>query len=190
MEKKKKKGNGSKPSLSSLMSSLYDSLNELTLSIDGDVSITDLLAIVATFQSIELQLQAMKDLLRQRKEAIPKGKISSFFYFATLFDNKMTISEIETLQRPISLLTEVYTNMAMRLHPELFSVDTNTSLIQEDANNGISPEVAVVVVPSPTEEMQQNNQIQNDPAVVLSPSPTEEILQNNQLQNEPVKSLL
>ncbi|KAG7565824.1 hypothetical protein ISN44_As10g024500 [Arabidopsis suecica] len=186
---KKKKGNGSKPSLSSLMSSLYDSLNELTLlrstlRTDGDVSITGLLAIVATFQSIELQLQAMKDLLRQRKEAIPKGKISSFFNFATLFDNKMTISEIETLQRAFSLLTEVYTNMAMRLHPELFSVDTNTSLIQEDANNGISPE-AVVVVPSPTEEMQQNNQIQNDPAVVLSPSPTEEILQNNQLQNEP-----
>ncbi|CAL9246253.1 unnamed protein product [Arabidopsis halleri] len=162
MEKKKKKGNGSKPSLSSLMSSLYDSLNELTLSIDGDVSITGLLAIVASFQSIELQLQAIKDLLRQRKESIPKGKISSVFNFATLFDNKMTISEIETLQGPISLLTEVYTNMAMRLHPELFSVDTNTSLIQEDANNGISLE-AVVVVPSPTEEIQQNNEIQNEP---------------------------
>ncbi|EFH52578.1 hypothetical protein ARALYDRAFT_324085 [Arabidopsis lyrata subsp. lyrata] len=109
------KGNGSKPSLSSLMSSLYDSLNELTLSIDGDVSITGLLAIVASFQSLELQLQAMKDLLRQRKEAI----------YSQGQDLFMTISEIETLQRPISLLTEVYTNMAMRLHPELFSEDTN-----------------------------------------------------------------
>ncbi|XP_020879647.1 LOW QUALITY PROTEIN: uncharacterized protein LOC9312387 [Arabidopsis lyrata subsp. lyrata] len=170
------KGNGSKPSLSSLMSSLYDSLNELTLSIDGDVSITGLLAIVASFQSLELQLQAMKDLLRQRKEAyIPKGKISSFFYFATLFDNKMTISEIETLQRPISLLTEVYTNMAMRLHPELFSEDTNPSLIQEDANNGISPE-AVVVVPSPAEEMQQNNQIQNEPEPLRRESKTDSLV--------------
>ncbi|CAH8268732.1 unnamed protein product [Arabidopsis lyrata] len=142
------KGNGSKPSLSSLMSSLYDSLNELTLSIDGDV---------------------------RKKLYIPKGKISSFFYFATLFDNKMTISEIETLQRPISLLTEVYTNMAMRLHPELFSEDTNPSLIQEDANNGISPE-AVVVVPSPAEEMQQNNQIQNEPEPLRRESKTDSLV--------------
>ncbi|CAH8268759.1 unnamed protein product [Arabidopsis lyrata] len=145
---KKKKGNGSKPFLSCLMSSIYDSLHELPqltsiLRIDGDVSITGLLAIVASFQSLELQLQAMKDLLRQRKEAI------------------------YSQGQDLLLLTEGYTNMARTLHPELFSDDTNTCLIQEDANNGISHE-----------------------AVVLSPSPTEEILQNNQLQNEPVKSLL
>ncbi|CAB87840.1 putative protein [Arabidopsis thaliana] len=162
------KGNGSKSSLNSLISSLGDSARELiklrsTLRMDGDVSITGLIAIIASFQSVELQIQAIKDLLRQRKEAIPNGKLSRYFYSFTLFDVEMTVSEIETLQRIISPFAEFYTNMARELHPELFSDDSNTCLIQEDANNGISPEVAVVVVPSPTEEIQQNNQLQNEP---------------------------
>ncbi|ANM65260.1 hypothetical protein AT3G55860 [Arabidopsis thaliana] len=101
------KGNGSKSSLNSLISSLGDSARELiklrsTLRMDGDVSITGLIAIIASFQSVELQIQAIKDLLRQRKEAIPNGKLSRYFYSFTLFDVEMTVSEIETLQRIIS----------------------------------------------------------------------------------------
>ncbi|KAG7565850.1 hypothetical protein ISN44_As10g024750 [Arabidopsis suecica] len=174
---KKKKGNGSKPSLSCLMSSIYDSLHELPqltsiLRIDGDVSITGLIAIVASFQSLELQLQAMKDLLRQRKEAIPKGKISSFFYLPTLLEIKLYKHDVDSIQGPISLLTEGYTNMARTLYPELFSDDINTCLIQEDANNGISFET-VVLSPSPTEEILQNNQLQNEPEPLRRESKTE-----------------
>ncbi|XP_010516147.1 PREDICTED: uncharacterized protein LOC104791855 [Camelina sativa] len=152
------------------MSSLYDSIDEShqlssTLTMDGgELSITGLLAIGATLKSMELQLEAIGDLLRQRKEAIPKGKISSFLYFPTLFYIKMTKSEIDTLQGPISHLTVVYMNMAMTLHPELFSEDTNICLIQEEPNNSISPE-AMILSPSPTEEedIRLNNQLQNEP---------------------------
>lgn len=132
------KGNGSKSSLNSLISSLGDSARELiklrstlrsksnwtfvllflhfsapladffiffvlSFVVDGDVSITGLIAIIASFQSVELQIQAIKDLLRQRKEAIPNGKLSRYFYSFTLFDVEMTVSEIETLQRIISV---------------------------------------------------------------------------------------
>lgn len=75
----------------------------LSFVVDGDVSITGLIAIIASFQSVELQIQAIKDLLRQRKEAIPNGKLSRYFYSFTLFDVEMTVSEIETLQRIISV---------------------------------------------------------------------------------------
>ncbi|XP_023639174.1 uncharacterized protein LOC17886579 [Capsella rubella] len=132
---------------------------------DGELSITGLLAIGGTLKSTELQLQAIRDLLRRKKEAIPKGKISSFLNFATLFDIKMAKYEIDTLQGPISHLTEVYMNMAKTLHPELFSDDTNICLIQEEANNSTSPE-AMVLSPSPNENIQQNNQLQNEPEPV------------------------
>ncbi|XP_019085873.1 PREDICTED: uncharacterized protein LOC104712205 [Camelina sativa] len=175
--KKKMKANGSnKPSLSSMMSSLYDSIDEShqlisTRTMDGgELSITGLLAIGETLKSIELQLQAIRDLLRQRKEAIPKGKISSFFNFATLSKIKMTKSKIDTLQGPISRLTGVYMIMARTLHPELFSDDTNICLIQEEPNNSISPEV-MVLSPSPTEEdIGLNNKLQNEPEPLRSES--------------------
>ncbi|VVB05969.1 unnamed protein product [Arabis nemorensis] len=100
MERTTMKVNGSRPSLSSLRSSLYDSIEEMAQR-DLEVSITSW----AKLMSIILELQAIKELVSQRKEDIPnKGKIYMCFKFPALIRIRMIESDVEDLEERVLLM--------------------------------------------------------------------------------------
>lgn len=48
-------------------------------------SITDLSAVDASLKAMELQVQAIKDRLREEAEAIPKAKVCNFYFILVNF---------------------------------------------------------------------------------------------------------
>ncbi|KAL1207974.1 hypothetical protein V5N11_034267 [Cardamine amara subsp. amara] len=161
---KKTTGNGCRLSLSSMKSSLCDSIIELSELCHRTFGLR--------LKSIEIQILAIKYLTRLRKEAIPKGKIHSFLNFPTLIRIWMTQSEMDSIENSIARISEVHMKLVRRLQTELIS-DINKCLLQEEANNRISPEMAVVLSPSLTMEIGVNNQLRNDPEPSRSESKTD-----------------